>query len=322
MGRHVLGPRRPGALALVLVLASAPSVLRGADSAGVFASAPLFVDPGSNARRQAEEWRRARPDDAAQMDKIGAQPSADWFGGGGSDVAAAVDARVTRITAAGGLPVLVAYNIPGRDCGGYASGGAADGAAYRAWIRGFARGLRGRRAAVVLEPDALGHLGVCGSAAQKRERLELLRDAVRVLKEAGASVYVDAGHSHWMSVDTAVARLRAAGIAGADGFSLNVSNFHPTAEEAAYGRAVSVRSGGKHFVIDTGRNGRGSDGTWCNPDGRALGDKPTASTADPAIDALLWIKPPGESDGTCNGGPPSGEWWPEYALGLARRASH
>ena len=28
---------------------------------------------------------------------------------------------------------------------------------------------------------------------------------------------------------------------------------------------------------------------------------------------------PGESDGACNGDPPAGQWWPEYALGLAQR---
>ena len=36
--------------------------------------------------------------------------------------------------------------------------------------------------------------------------------------------------------------------------------------------------------------------------------------------ALLWIKQPGESDGTCNGGPNAGQWWADYALGLAQRA--
>lgn len=40
----------------------------------------------------------------------------------------------------------------------------------------------------------------------------------------------------------------------------------------------------------------------------------------PLIAAYLWIKRPGESDGTCKGGPKAGTWWPEYALGLARSA--
>jgi endoglucanase len=32
----------------------------------------------------------------------------------------------------------------------------------------------------------------------------------------------------------------------------------------------------------------------------------------------LWIKRPGESDGTCNGGPPAGTFWDAYAIGLVR----
>ena len=69
-----------------------------------------------------------------------------------------------------------------------------------------------------------------------------------------------------------------------------------------------------------GRNGAGPapGDDWCNPSGRALGDRPTAATGDRLVDALLWVKRPGESDGACNGGPPAGEWWADYALGLAR----
>nr|ABK58684.1 unknown [Streptomyces fradiae] len=32
------------------------------------------------------------------------------------------------------------------------------------------------------------------------------------------------------------------------------------------------------------------------------------------------IKRPGDSDGPCRGGPEAGQWWPDYALGLARNA--
>ena len=80
--------------------------------------------------------------------------------------------------------------------------------------------------------------------------------------------------------------------------------------------------GGAPFVIDTSRNGAGPapGDDWCNPPGRALGPAPTGQTGDPAVDALLWIKRPGESDGSCNGAPPAGAWWPEGALALARAA--
>jgi endoglucanase len=170
--------------------------------------------------------------------------------------------------------------------------------------------------------DALGHLTACGSAAQQQERLDLLWDAVQVLKQSGTYVYIDAGHSHWMPVDTAVARLRAAAVTEADGFTLNVSNFYTTGEQVAYGRQISRQLAGKHFIVDTSRNGLGSNGVWCNPAGRALGYRPTAATGDGAVDAYLWIKRPGQSDGTCNGGPNAGTWWADYALGLAQRAAY
>ena len=79
-----------------------------------------------------------------------------------------------------------------------------------------------------------------------------------------------------------------------------------------------------HFVIDTSRNGSGPytgplTPQWCNPPGRALGAAPTTRTGDRSVDALLWIKYPGASDGSCRPGePPAGAWWPEYALGLVR----
>ena len=45
-----------------------------------------------------------------------------------------------------------------------------------------------------------------------------------------------------------------------------------------------------------------------------------AAQGHPLADAFLWVKTPGESDGTCNGGPRAGEWWADYALELSRAA--
>jgi endoglucanase len=202
--------------------------------------------------------------------------------------------------AAGKLPVLVAYDLPRRHC-------RANG--YGRWIDGFAKGIGAQRAIVILEPDALP--SGCGSRA--------LRPAVKRLQRAErATVYVDAGHSRWLPAKTMAKRLSRV---RATAFSLNVSNFRATDEVARYGADVSRRLGGAHFVIDTSRNGRGPYKTeWCNPPGRALGARPTTTTGNPLIDAYLWIKVPGESDGTCRGGSPAGRWWPHYALGLARRS--
>jgi endoglucanase len=291
---------------------------RGEALSNPLAGAKLHVDPDNPARAQAQAWRRSRPADAAALGRMASQPQAIWVGDWNGDVAGVVSRALGAAARAGAVPVLVAYNIPNRDCGSYSAGGAGGATGYRSWIREVARGLAGGRAAVVLEPDALAGMD-CLPAAARDERLELLRDAAAVLKAAGAAVYIDAGHAHWIEAEEMAERLRRAGIATADGFALNVSNYHPNAANIAYGERVSARTGGKHFVIDTSRNGLGSNGEWCNASGRALGTNPTTQTWHPLVDAYLWIKRPGESDGTCAGGPQAGGWWAEYALGLVQR---
>jgi endoglucanase len=67
------------------------------------------------------------------------------------------------------------------------------------------------------------------------------------------------------------------------------------------------------------RNGRGWKGTWCNPEDVGLGQDPRVVSDDGRLDALLWVKTPGISDGTCNDGPPAGEWYPSYAEMLVDR---
>jgi endoglucanase len=281
----------------------------------------MYVDPASHASVQAGLWRRTRPADAAVMDKIAAQPQALWFGAWGTDVRADVATRVAAAQAVGAIPLLVAYNIPRRECRGPAYGGAPSPAAYRGWIAAFGAGLGQGRAAVILEPDALPGID-CLSRRDQHTRLVLLRYAVSVLTaDPNAAVYLDAGNRGWRSARAMGSLLRRAGVRHVRGFSVNISNFDPTRREVAYGRRISRRIHSKPFVIDTSRNGVGPtrNRQFCNPPGRALGPVPTAAPAR-RVDAFLWIKPPGESDGRCNGGPPAGAWWPDYALGLARRA--
>jgi hypothetical protein len=95
-------------------------------------------------------------------------------------------------------------------------------------------------------------------------RQDVLARAIRLLKAHNAIVYLDAGHPGWIAAAEMADRLRASGVARADGFSLNVSNF-ASVEDRAYGDDLSRLLGGKHYVIDTSRNGRGSNGGWCNP---------------------------------------------------------
>lgn len=288
----------------------------------LFSSAKMYVNPFSPARKQAEAWRRSRPADAALMDKIANQPVATWMGNWNADIGRDVRDAVSRITGAQALPVFVAYNIPNRDCGSYSSGGARNADSYRQWIRSFANGLGGKRAVVILEPDALAGMN-CLSAPLRAERVALIKDAVGVLKSRGASVYIDAGHAKWISAPEMASRLKSAGVDQAAGFSLNISNFLGNTVNIAYGEAVSRLIGGKHFIIDTSRNGAGGSqtGNWCNPTNQSIGKEPTANTGNKLVDAFLWVKVPGESDGTCGGGPKSGQWWADYALALAGKKS-
>jgi endoglucanase len=222
----------------------------------------------------------------------------------------------------GRTALFVAYDIPHRDCGQHSAGGAADADAYRQWIDRFADALGDGRALVILEPDAVAHIvDGCTPGEYHDERERLLSEAiVRLKRQPRTTVYLDAGNPSWIpDPEKLVGPLERAGVAHADGFSLNVANFQTDTVSKEYGVRLSGRLGGKHFVVDTSRNGNGPlEGVWCNPPGRALGTPPTTATGEPALDAYLWIKRPGESDGECGGGPAAGRWWPEYALELTR----
>jgi endoglucanase len=298
-----------------------------ATSSDPLAGVPFYVGE-SAAATTAHEWAaQGRSAESALLGKIAGQPQAQWFGDwsdGHGGTAGDVGWWVGAASAAGTLPVIVAYDLPWRDCSQYSGGGAASPAAYREFIDAMAAGIAGRRTAVILEPDALAELS-CLSSEQQTSWYSLLSHAVTRLSESPAvTVYLDAGNAGWQPAATMAARLRQAGVAGARGFSLNVSNFDATASETAYGEAIVHELGGSgHFVIDTSRNGNGAapGGEWCNPPGRALGTPPTAATGNAAVDGYLWVKRPGESDGQCNGGPTAGQFWPSYALGLAQGAS-
>ncbi|MYV52717.1 glycoside hydrolase family 6 protein [Streptomyces sp. SID3212] len=309
------GQRRPGGSSV------------GHGEAAQDSASPFWVDPDSDAARQVARWeRRGRTADAKALRRIADRPVAVWPSG--DNPVPQVEHAVRGATADGRTPVLVAYNIPHRDCGLYSAGGAADAAAYRNWIHSFATALGTTPAVVILEPDAIAHLADgCTPAEHHEERYTLLAQAVsRFKQQPRTRVYLDAGNPAWISDPARLAGpLERAGVNAADGFSLNVSNFQSNDTVRAFGAQLSALLGGAHFTVDTSRNGQGPlpgdrAQAWCNPPGRALGTPPTTRTGDKLVDAYLWIKRPGESDGPCRGGPAAGTWWPDYALGLARRA--
>ncbi|KJS58070.1 glycoside hydrolase family 6 protein [Streptomyces rubellomurinus] len=302
-----------------LVVAAHPGTAYAADPTTM--TSGFYVDPDSSA----QQWLNANPGDGrapAIRSSIANVPTARWFGNWSGTIGTATGAFVGAAAAHGKLPVLVAYNIPNRDiCAGQSGGGAGSDADYATWIAAFAGGIGNRPAVVVLEPDSLGDES-CMTQNQITARNALLRNAIAQFnaKAPNTWVYLDAGNPAWLSADTMARHLAAAGVSGAHGFSLNVSNFLPTAQNTAYGNAVnaSLRSANgftKPFVVDTSRNGNGSDGAWCNPAGRRIG---TPTQVGGGAEMLLWIKAPGESDGNCGTGAGStaGQFLPQVAYNL------
>ena len=365
----------------------------------------LFVDDRSTTVQAAGKLEGAARDDALLLARV---PSATWLAYGTPEIAEAHARDVTeRAAAKGQIPVLVAYNIPYRDCALYSAGGAADGAAYLAWVAGLAKGVGNRQAIIVLEPDGLGvipwHRTLAGDLegcrpdgqdeAAAARRYEQLRGAVEILAALPrARVYLDGTGSSWLPPGEIASRLIRADVGKVAGFFLNVSNFESDARvvpyarwvsdcivlvtqrgldpracpsqfsaepferpdnrkriDAAYDRLFTARGlkrapkSQKHALIDTSRNGLGSwkppagryrdAEVWCNPPGRGLGRRPTLTTREAYVDAFLWIKVPGESDGECLRGtvgpmdpergvtaPAAGQWFAGQARELIELA--
>jgi endoglucanase len=285
------------------------------------ADAGFYVDPDSSPAL----WVRAHQADPRApriAEAIANVPMARWFGNWSGDVHKAVKRFVDKANATNREPILVAYNIPHRDCGGASAGGVGDASAYQVWIDSFSRGLSNRRAIVIVEPDSTAQLDCFKTDGERDERLGLLRYAVSRfrLNAPAADVYLDGGNAHWVPAATMAARLNAAGLSEAKGFALNVSNFYTTEESAAYANSVNAALGAqfgysKPFVVDTSRNGKGSDGQWCNPPGRMIGARSSGASGTMLP---VWIKVPGNSDGPCGSAPtsPAGAFSPELAVRL------
>ena len=132
---------------------------------------------------------------------------------------------------------------------------------------------------------------------------------------------------------------------GATGLALDPRTIDDQYASALRRAGVSATA---HFVIDTSRAGAGPNpmksylrapykqptanvpklesGNWCNSPGAGLGRTPTTNTGVPLVDAYLWVKTPGESDGQCNAAGAGRVWnyaayskpgWPKSVPGKA-----
>jgi endoglucanase len=323
---------------LALALAAAGPLLAAACGAAPPAALPphaaptrLYTDPGNPLFTAAKTWNNGgRQAEAAALKAVAEQPAGIWAAGQPGETLSI--RRVMRAAArAHAIPVIVAYNLPDRDnCGQFSAASGPTAPGYRDWISQLAAAIGTADSIVIVEPDGLPDIvRGCLSLAQAAERYQLLRYAMAQLGALPrARVYLDAGNPGMFPHPAQLAApLKQAGIRYGRGFSANVSNFQWTAHVVTWSQELDRALGGTtRAVIDTSRNGRGpytgpAAPQWCNPPGRALGPAPRLHPGPASIDAYLWIKDPGASDGPCNGGPPAGQYWPQYALALAQ-ASH
>ncbi len=277
----------------------------------------FYLEIGGDAKKEYDGFiEDGNTEDAKLIASIAFTPIAHWFGEWFDTgvIESRVDALLSGADEQGKPAVIVLYAIVGRDCDAYSSGGMETEVDYLAWITNVAKSFNGRSPWVILEPDGLAMLGEC----EMGDRVGMMRKASEILTTAGGRVYVDLANSGWKSVEERIALIDSIGTEFIHGFASNVANTETLENEIADGEAIA-KATGTRYVVDTGRNGNGSNGEWCNPEGRALGELPRMVNRG-ALDAYLWIKGPGWSDGECNDGPVAGEWFANYALELARNA--
>src|SRR3982074_2403305 len=243
IGPFVLALVPAPAFAITLPAPQADARARAANSA--FYVPPPGRDPLEQIRALEASGRGA---DARLLVAIAAVPRAVWFTSGRpSQVERWGRRTIERAANERQVPVLVAYDVPGRDCGGYSAGGAQTSADYAAWIDGYARGIGRAEAFEILEPDGValapdkcGNIADSDKPARQAERNAELQAAVdRLEKQPRTSVYLDAGHSHWLGVGEIAARLVAAGVHRAQGFFINVSNYQPTPQLDQFGTWIA-----------------------------------------------------------------------------------
>ena len=329
---------------------SQSAVPLGIDPRGVDPAAPdpllglkFFVDRMEPAYGDWVKYRRSGQNGKADLIwRLAREPRFRWFGRfTRPHMVKKIRGFLDRVQCdqPGSVPQMIVMRHQGVGCAhDYLGGGAKEDARTRAWYDDFVRAVGSARVVIGFEPDSLGTLD-CLAASRRGARLRTLRYGVNALsKLPNATIYLEAGASDWEPAKRTAKQLRFIGIDKVRGFMLNVTHHDWTRSNILHGRDISRRVGGKPFVINTSYNGRGpvhyrrwishsrhiwrTINVWCHPGLRGLGPAPTTATADPKVDAYLYLNRPGYSAGSCNGGPtPVGTWWRPRALMYAKYAT-
>ena len=318
-------------IVLLILTAAAFPASAGAQEPNPLEGVTFYNDPESPSMQQWRALTRAGDDRNADLIwKIAREPKALWLGRfTRPNFAVKVRRLIDPAKARGEVPIFTVLRAQATGCGpSYQGGGPAEDAATRAWYDDLARVIGDDRVVIAFEPDSLGTID-CLARSRRDDRLRLLRYGVDALsKLPNATVYLEAGASDWEPAARTANQLREIGIAKVRGFMLNVTHYDWTAANIQHGLEISRLTGGKHFVINTAENGRGpvhyrlANGrritVWCNPGLRGLGPPPTTDTANPRVDAYLWINRPGFAQ-FCQGRPIA--WFLPRALSYARFAT-
>jgi endoglucanase len=130
-------------------------------------------------------------------------------------------------------------------------------AADEAWYRNMAQGIGHARAMVIVQADLPFEFKTTSPAPAKINAY-----AVRVLgANPHTTVYLNGGTVGWLTPLHAAQLLIRNGIRYARGFSLNDTDYDPTAKEDLYGAQVVMDLAklgvpGKHFIVNTDENGQ------------------------------------------------------------------
>jgi endoglucanase len=320
-----------------------PTAPFGIDPRGVDPAAPnpllgqrFFLDRMEPAYMQWVRWKRAGETTRAnQIWKLAREPRFRWFG---KFTAPRMEKKIrgyldrVQCDQPGTVPLMVVMRHQGKGCSGtYRAGGVAEDRRTMRWYDDFADSVGNHRVVIAFEPDSLGTVD-CLARDRRKARLDVLRYGVdRLSQLPNATIYLEAGASDWEPATRTAKQLRYIGVSKVRGFMLNVTHHDWTRANILHGLQISRMVGGKHFIINTSYNGRGplhyrkwinrakhkwrTINVWCHPGLRGLGPAPTTATANPTVDAYMYINRPGYSAGSCNGGPlPVGTWWAARAL--------
>ena len=286
----------------------------------------FWIDPESPAASAAKRLRADQDEGADLLDIIATQPVASWYSLAEKESLLRLTRQMTEAAAQDEFALMVIDGLPYRSCTADQAINPGLGTSYKIWMQKLVQAIGSGRALVIFEPTAMSSLD-CLSPVQKEERWSLMRFGVKELNRARqALIYIDAG-SQSLKLDEVALQLEKSGIEWARGFAINTGGYQTTRISSERGMELRKRFPTKTFVIDTGRNGKGpspqAGADLCNPRGRALGENPTSKTSLVGLDAYLWIKQPGESDGPCDrDDPPAGAFSSELAIDLARNAGY